>query len=62
MAKGSVMLDPTAIFGFSDACGSWNTIWIPLRIRRSSRPDRALTSWPSKRMRPVVASWSRTMA
>ncbi len=46
--------------GFSDPKGSWNTICIRRRIERSSRFEAAITSDPSKRTEPEVASRRRS--
>ena len=40
--------------GFSDAYGSWNTIWNRRRIRDSSLPFVLVSDWPSKRTSPAV--------
>ena len=38
ISNGSPMMSPTVIRGFSEVYGSWMTIWMFRRDRRSSRP------------------------
>ena len=58
MRSGSATISRTVIRGFSDAYGSWKTIWRSLRTGRSSRLERFVMSRPSKRILPAVGSKS----
>ena len=59
ISKGSPTMSPTVMRGFSDVYGSWKTIWMSRRSRRSSRPFQAYMSPPSKHGLPAVGSSSR---
>jgi hypothetical protein len=46
ISHGSDTMSPTVMRGFSELYGSWKMIWMLRRSRRSSLPDRLVTSWP----------------
>ena len=55
------MILPTRDRGFSEANGSWNTIWMLARCGRISARFSDLRSVPLRTIRPSSASTSRTM-
>ena len=57
--SASPMMKPTRLRGLSDAYGSWNTIIISRRVRRSDEPLGFVMSWPSKTIEPPVESIRR---
>ncbi len=52
IANGSPTICATLLRGFSDEYGSWKMICICWRSGRSSRCERCVMSWPSKRTVP----------
>ena len=52
ISSGSATASPTVIWGLRQASGSWNTIWMRRRARRSSAPFRLRRSRPSSRTDP----------
>jgi hypothetical protein len=61
MRSGSATMSRTVIRGFSDAYGSWNTIWMSRRIGRICLRLRLVMSRPSKTILPAVGSSSFMM-
>ena len=59
-SSGSDSSSRTVIRGFSDACGSWNTIWNRRRIRRMSSPASRNRSTPSNTIEPESGSTMRS--
>ena len=58
MRSGSATISRTVIRGFSDAYGSWKTIWMSRRTGRICRRLYVVMSVPSKTIRPAVGSIS----
>ena len=61
MRSGSPTISRTVMRGFSDAYGSWKTIWTSRRTGRIWRRLKRVMSCPSKMIRPAVGSSSLMM-